>query len=71
MGASTWAIADLAEMKESVKVPRETLENPADLRDNGPVIAGPDKGDGRQAAWFLGLRADHGQEADQTREVSL
>jgi len=29
---------------------KQTLENPADLRGNGPVIAGTDKGDERQAA---------------------
>ena len=32
---------------------RETLENQRFLRDNGPVIAGQDWGDGRQAARFL------------------
>jgi len=50
---------------------RETLENPGNLRDNGSVIAGQDWGNGRQAAWLLGLRADDGEEADQTGEVSL
>jgi hypothetical protein len=50
---------------------KETLENPGHLRDNGVVVAGQDWGDGRQAARFLGLRAHHRQEADQTREVSL
>ena len=34
---------------------RETLENPASLRENGAVIAGQDWGDGRQAARFHGL----------------
>jgi hypothetical protein len=52
-------------------LPRETLENPGISRDNGPVIAGQDRGDGRQAAWLLGLRADDGQKADQKGEVSL
>jgi len=55
-------------LTESVK---ETLENPGLSRDNGPVIAGQDRGDGRQAAWVLGLRAEDGQIADQTGEVSL
>jgi len=32
---------------------RETLENQRLSRDNGPVIAGQDWGDGRQAARFL------------------
>jgi hypothetical protein len=50
---------------------RETLENPGHLRDNGSVIASQDWGNGRQAAWLLGLRADDGEEADQTGEVSL
>ena len=31
---------------------RETLENPAHLRDNSPVITGMDWVDGRQAAWL-------------------
>ena len=44
--------------------------NPADLRDNGSVIAGQNRGDQRQAAWFLGLRADRGQEADQAWGIS-
>jgi hypothetical protein len=57
---------------DSLRLPaRETLENPGHLRDNGVVVAGQDWGDGRQAARFLGLRAHHRQEADQTREVSL
>ena len=30
----------------------ETLENPAILRENGPVIAGVDWLDGDQAVWF-------------------
>ena len=30
----------------------ETLENPAHLRENSPVIAGMDRVDGRQAAWL-------------------
>jgi len=46
---------------------RETLENPGHSRDNGPVIAGRDWGDGQQAAWLLGLRAVDGQEADPYR----
>jgi hypothetical protein len=50
---------------------RETLENPAYLRENEPVTAGQDWVDGRQAAWLLGLRAHNSQEADQTGEVSL
>ena len=45
---------------------RETLENPAYLRENEPVTACQDWVDGRQAAWLLGLRADHGQAVDQT-----
>ena len=44
---------------------KETLGNPGDPRDNGPVMAGRDRVDGWQAARLLGLRADHGQEADQ------
>jgi hypothetical protein len=52
-------------------VVRETLENPARLRENGAVITGQDWVDGRQAARLLGLRAHHGQEADQKGEVSL
>jgi hypothetical protein len=32
--------------------PRETLENPAHLRENRPVIAGMDWVDGKQAAWL-------------------
>ena len=51
--------------------PRETLENPGHSRDNGPVIAGQDWVDGRQTTRLLGLRAHHGQEADQTGVVSL
>ena len=47
------------------------LKNPVDLRENEPVIAGQDWGDGGQVARLLGLRADHGQEADQTGKVSL
>ena len=50
---------------------RETLENPAYLRENEPVTACQDWVDGRQAAWLLGLRAHNSQEADQTGEVSL
>jgi len=34
---------------------RETLENPARLRENGAVIAGQDRVNGRQAARFHGL----------------
>ena len=52
-------------------IPKETLGNPSDPRDNSSVITGQDWIDGRQAARLLGLRADHGQEADQTGEVSL
>jgi hypothetical protein len=52
-------------------IDKETLENPAHLRENEPVTAGQDWVDGRQAAWLLGLRAHHSQEADQTGEVSL
>ena len=51
--------------------PSESLENSAHLRNIVPVIAGSDKGDGRQVACLFGLRADYGQEADQTRGVSL
>jgi hypothetical protein len=36
-------------------VSKETLENPARLRENKPVIAGQDWGNGRQAARFHGL----------------
>jgi len=32
---------------------RETLENRTNPRENGPVIAGLDRSDGRQAARFL------------------
>ena len=49
---------------------REALENRSDSRDNDPVNAGQDWSDGWQAARLLGLRADHGQEADQAGEVS-
>ena len=38
---------------------KETLENPAHLRENEPVTAGQDWVDGRQAAWLHGLRAHH------------
>jgi hypothetical protein len=31
---------------------RETLENPAHLRENRPVMAGMDWVDGKQAAWL-------------------
>ncbi len=31
---------------------KETLENPARLRENRPVIAGMDWVDGKQAAWL-------------------
>jgi hypothetical protein len=31
---------------------RETLQNPAILRENGPVIAGVDWLHGHQAVWF-------------------
>ena len=47
----------------------EVLGGPGDLRGSAPVIAGQDWVDGRQAARFLGLRADHGQEAHQVGEV--
>jgi len=50
---------------------KEALESPSDPRDNGAVITGQDWIDGWQAARLLGLRADHGQEADQAGEVSL
>jgi len=50
---------------------RETLENPVHSRDNGSVIAGKDWGNGRQAGLLLGLRADDGQDAGQTGEVSF
>jgi hypothetical protein len=56
---------------EPIVLFRETLENQGHSRDNGSVIAGQDWCDGRQAAWLLGLRAHHGEEADQTGEVSL
>lgn len=49
---------------------RESLENPVLSRDNSPVIACQDWGDGRQATWLLGLRADYCQEADQASLVS-
>ena len=52
-------------------ISRETLGNPGEPGDNGAVIAGQGWGDGCQAARLLGLRADHGQEADQAGEVSL
>ncbi|MCP9821018.1 DUF4160 domain-containing protein, partial [Synechococcus sp. Cruz-9H2] len=42
---------------------RETLENPARSRDNGPVITDQDWADGWQAAGIRRLRAIHGQEA--------
>ncbi len=38
-----------------VDLARETLENPARLRENGAVIAGQDRVNGRQAARLLGL----------------
>jgi len=50
---------------------KENLENPGQSRDNSSVIAGKDRGNGRQAAWLFGLRADDGEEADQTGELSL
>lgn len=46
-----------------------TLENPADLRGDGPVIACWDRGDGRQATRLFDLRTDHGQESDQAEDV--
>jgi hypothetical protein len=55
----------------SCSLAKETLENPANLRENWTVIAGQDWVDGWQAARLHGLRAHHGQEADQTGEVSL
>ena len=69
VGYSKWFVVEY----EDQETPsfRETLENPARLRKNEPVIASQDWVDGRQAARLLGLRAHHGQEADQTREVSL
>jgi hypothetical protein len=36
----------------SLGIVKETLENPAHLRKNSPVIAGMDRVDGRQAAWL-------------------
>jgi hypothetical protein len=33
-------------------LPKETLENPATLRDNGLVIGDVDRIHGRQAVWF-------------------
>jgi hypothetical protein len=61
--------SNIVDLLHQIKL-RETLGNPANSRDNGPVIAGQDWVDGRQAARPLGLRADHSQEADETREVS-
>ena len=63
----------LVEMFQRVElgVTKETLENQGQSRENGPVMAGRDWSDERQAAWLLGLRAHHGQEADQAGEVSL
>jgi hypothetical protein len=43
--------------------PRETLENPARLRENGAVIAGQDWVDGRQAARLLRIRGHSGTAA--------
>ena len=60
-----------SEISSALATSKETLENQGHLRDNGSVIASQDWGDGRQAAWLLGLRADDGEEADQTGEVSL
>jgi hypothetical protein len=54
---------------ECLFLPRETLEDPASLRENEPVIAGQGWVDGWQATRLLGLRADHGQEAGQAGEV--
>ena len=48
---------------------RETLAKPGHSLNDGPVIAGRDWGDGRQAAWLHGLQADDSQEADQAGEV--
>jgi hypothetical protein len=67
---SSATIDEGATIKTSVTT-KETLENPARLRENGAVITGQDWVDGWQAARLLGLRAHHGQEADQKGEVSL
>jgi hypothetical protein len=50
---------------EFLFLPRETLEDPASLRENEPINAGQGWVDGWQATRLLGLRADHGQEAGQ------
>ena len=47
------------------------MEKPSHLRDDGGVIARQDWGDEWHAARLIGLRAHHGQEADQTGEASL
>ena len=39
-------------LTRTVDTTKETLENPAHLRDNSPVIARMDWVDGRQAAWL-------------------
>ena len=74
-GQAVAVVRHLGEIKSKCPGPpgptKETLENQGHSRDNGNVIASQDWGDGRQAAWLLGLRADDGEEADQTGEVSL
>lgn len=42
----------VAECTQSFDGAMETLENPAILRENGPVIAGADWLHGHQAVWF-------------------
>ena len=51
-------------------VHRETLGNPANSRDNGPVNKAQDWVDRRQAARLLKLLADHSKEAEKSGEVS-
>jgi len=53
----------------ALRTARETLDNLANPRDNGYVIVGNDWVDVWQAARHLGLRADHGQKADQAGKV--
>ncbi len=55
----------------SIHQARETLESPGHSQDYGSVMAGQDWGNGRQAAWLLGLQADDGVEAHQMGEISL
>ena len=53
--------------RQSLKLPKEALENPGHPRENASVIAGADWVHGQQAARILRLRAGHGLRKKRTR----